>query len=307
MILGTKVQTYVDDKLVVKRVIRQKNEDCYILNNIETGDTESISKQDLIDKYVMLTPDAFINIMITTEHIDGMEDIKDVYFCVSRAADVKEWPPALVLRQNVYSSFKGIGGLDIYVGECRTIVNSVKDDIETMMSFSDIDSKYSVSSYIDDSLDDILECVSNRFKKSINTTLSIIRRSLSNIGVEVKGMCDTVEQLLEENDFMGNYKSIFNIVQIDFPIIIDKRSYNADGDIVLNNKQKSRIESMLNRHIKDIKIIEYDKDLDISKIVSKQHIVVSDSENKIYLIAYDTDGYICNDEGDKQIISSMIK
>ena len=112
MILGTKVQTYIDDKLVVKRVIRQKNEDCYILKNIDTGDTESISKQDLIDKYVMLTPDAFINIMITTEHIDGMEDSEDsVTLMTLHSAKGLEFPVVFLvgLEEGIFPGNKSIG------------------------------------------------------------------------------------------------------------------------------------------------------------------------------------------------------
>ena len=120
-----------------------------------------------------------------------------------------------------------------------------------------------------------------------------------------KGATESLNQLWEENDFIGNYKSLFNIVQIDFPIVLGKESYNADGDIVLNEKKKQRLEDMLRRYISDIRVIKYDKDIDISKIVNVQHVVVCDETNQIYLIAYSVDGYYTDNDGDSQVLESF--
>jgi hypothetical protein len=120
-----------------------------------------------------------------------------------------------------------------------------------------------------------------------------------------KGTAVSIRQLWEENDFIGNYKSLFNIVQIEFQIVLGKESYNTDGDIILNPKQKNRLEDMLRRYIANIRVIKYDKDIDISKIVNVQHVVVCDSENKIYLIAYNVDGYYAESEDDMQVLKSF--
>ena len=125
-------------------------------------------------------------------------------------------------------------------------------------------------------------------------------------GEEITIVCDVDNNSKIENDFIGNYRSIFNITQIDFPIVLGKESYNAEGDIILNEKQKQRLEDMLRRYIsKNIKVIKYDKDIDISKIVNVQHVVVCDSENQIYLIAYTIEGYYTNNEDDAQVLESF--
>lgn len=305
-IIGTKYQIFEDGILKVRRAVRAKGEDIYVLKEDGVNSNFIVTAKELSDKYVKLTPDAFLNIMITKEpSYEGLE-VNDVYFCVNRSCDLvaSNNVPSLILRQNIYSRFKNVefGTFDsVYVGECATIVNSSKEDLEGMMQFEEIVKQYSISTYLDDSLKDILACIPNKLKKDINATLLSIKSTIP----IAKGTTETIEQLLEENDFIGNYKSIFNIVQIDFPIILGKESYNKDGDIILNNKQKSRLEDILRRYISNIKVIKYDKDIDISKIVTTQHVVVCDSNNDIYLIAYSVDGYYANNEDDRQVLESM--
>ena len=62
---------------------------------------------------------------------------------------------------------------------------------------------------------------------------------------------------------------------------------------------------MLRRYISNIRVVKYDKDIDISKIVNVQHVVVCDSENKIYLIAYDVVGYYAESEDDAQVLKAF--
>ena len=304
-ILGEKFQIYIDDELRIRRIIKIKNEECFVLKDTKSGETIIISKNDLYDKYVKLTPDAFLNIMITKEESYSNIEDNDVYFCVNRSCDLVHGStiPSLLLRQNIYSIFKNqfATNNDIYVGDCLTIVNSEKNDIEESMTFKEIKKSYSIAMYIDDTVDDIIECISSKFKKEINTLLKKLKdNAMSNI----KGFNDNIESLLEENDFIGNYYSLFNITKIDFPIILGKESYNDEGDIILNDKQHKAVEDLLRKYITNIKVIKYDKDIDISKIVSIDHVMVCDSNNEIFLIAYECTGYYVN-ENNIDIAKSM--
>lgn len=306
-IVGTKYQIFEGDNLKVRRVVRAKDADTYVLKESGVDHNFIVTGQELSDKYIRLTPDAFLNIMITKEPAFEGNDINDVYFCINRSTDITMGVhyPVLILRQNIYSKFKNIGASlfgDVYIGECATVVNSSKEELADFMTFEEIIKQYSVAVYLDDSEKDILACIPNKFKKDINTVLCSIKSSMPEM---CKGTTESLEQLLEENDFIGNFKSIFNITQIDFPIVLGKESYNADGDIVLNAKQKQRLEDILRRYISNIRVIKYDKDIDISKIVSVQHVVVSDSENQIYLIAYDVDGYYVENTDDAQVLESF--
>lgn len=296
-ILGEKFQIYIDDELRIRRIIKIKNEECFVLKDTKSGETIIISKNDLYDKYVKLTPDAFLNIMITKEESYSNIEDNDVYFCVNRSCDLVHGStiPSLLLRQNIYSRFKNqfATNNDIYVGDCLTIVNSEKNDIKESMTFKEIKKSYSIAMYIDDTVDDIIECISSKFKKEINTLLKKLK---DNAMFNIKGFNDNIESLLEENDFIGNYYSLFNITKIDFPIILGKESYNDEGDIILNDKQHKAIEDLLRKYITNIKVIKYDKDIDISKIVSIDHVMVCDSNNEIFLIAYESTGYYINED-----------
>lgn len=191
---------------------------------------------------------------------------------------------------------------EIYIGDCETIVNSSKEEIAELMTFEEIIKQFSIAVYIDDSEKDLLACIPNKFKNDINTVLCSIKSVMPEM---CKGTTESIEQLWEENDFIGNFKSIFNITQIDFPIVLGKESYNSEGDIILNTKQIEHLEDILRRHITDVKTIKYDKDIDISKIVNIQHVVVSDSENNIYLIAYTIVDYYAENDDDQQVLEAF--
>lgn len=306
-IIGTKYQIFENDELKVRRVVRAKGDDTYVLKENNTDKNFIVPGKELADKYIRLTPDAFLNIMIVKEPAYEGTEVNDVYFCVNRATDITVGvqEPALILRQNIYSKFKNISASlfgDVFIGDCATVVNSSKEELAEFMTFEEIVKQHSVAVYIDDSENDILACIPNKFKKDINTILCLIKSSMPEM---CKGATETIEQLWEENDFIGNFKSIFNIVQTDFPIVLGKESYNSEGDIILNAKQKQRLEDLIRRYISNIRVIKYDKDIDISKIVHVHHVVVSDSENKIYLIAYDVDGYYADNNDDTQVLEAF--
>ena len=304
--IGMKYQIYEGDDLKVRRAVRTKGDGTYVLKEDGVEQNFIISSEELSGKYVALTPDAFLNIMIVKEPSYEGSEIDDVYFCVNRATDMSMGiqEPVLILRQNIFSRFKNVISTmfnEIYIGECATIVNSSKEELAEIMTFKEITNQCGIAVYIDDSEQDILSCIPNKFKKDINATLCSIKSAMQHC----KGVTETIEELWKDNDFIGNFKSVFNITQIDFPIVLGKESYNAEGDIVLNNKQKQRLEDVLRRHISNIRVIKYDKDIDISKIVNVQHVVVSDSENIIYLIAYDIDGYYAENESDMQVLEAF--
>ena len=128
-----------------------------------------------------------------------------------------------------------------------------------------------------------MELIGNK-AKIYNTTLECIynEKAANNI----KGYCRSLKELCKDNHFIEAYRSLFNITTIDWSIVLGKQSFNEDGDIILNSKQIKAIEDMIRKYITDVKVIEYGYDVDISKIVSYAHIIVSDVNEKIYLIAY---------------------
>ena len=281
-ILGTKYQTYIDDELVVLRLVNIKSENKFTMVDRE-GNKLSMTKEEL-DKCIKLDSDALLCLMTAT--LD--EDVRDVYACVHRTDDMRNGikEPVMILRQNIYSSSKNAfnAGMDIYVGECLTNPKFDNDEqFKSLLEFNTIDDTLSVALYVDDKFKDIKQFITGHNARKFDEVLRTIKSN--NTQSMLKGYCETLDQLFEENNFMFNYRMIFNIAQVDFPIELDNNT-DKDGVITLNSKQISRLEDLLRAYITDVKVLKYDKDIDISKIVSKTHIMISDETENIYLVSY---------------------
>lgn len=285
-ILGTKYQTYIDDDLMIFRLVNIKSDDKFIV--IDKDNKRISMTEEELNKCVALSPDAVLNVMSTSSTSTG-EKLHDVYACVNRLEDMKNDnnKPVLILRQDTYSmsknSFTRLGDY-IYVGDCVTNINCADDDtFLSLLEYEKIDDTLSVALYADDKYKDIKQFIIGHNAKKFNETLCSIK--ISNTNEMVKGYCESLEELFEENNFMINYRAIFNITQVDFPIILDN-NVSDDGVITLNNKQINRIEDILNCYITEVSALKYDKDIDISKIVEHTHIMISDVDENIYLVSY---------------------
>lgn len=268
-----------------------KNENTISLKNLSTGEISNVDTDYVLNNLVKLTPDAILNIMLCEDDVNGSK-YEDVYVVVYRTATIESGntEPDLILRQDVYSytknnPFTAFGTNIIYVGDCITKFTMPGDGFKMMdlFEYSRVKVNHSFDLYSDDKLDDIMELIGNKAR--------IYDATLKNIHDEkaadnIKGYCSSLKELCEDNHFIEAYRSLFNITTIDWNIVLGKQSFNEDGDIVLNSKQIKAIEDMIRKHITDVKVIEYGYDVDISKIVSYAHIMVSDVNEKIYLIAY---------------------
>lgn len=288
--LGAKYQFYVDDELVILRLINIKSEDKFVMID-KDNKRISMTSEDL-KKCIRLEPDAILNIMSTT----GKDGIRDVYACVNKAEDMKNGisNPALVLRQDIYSSSKnafGNVGNDIYVGEC--MIRYGEETLDNLLDFEKIDDSISICLYVDDKTEDINRFVIGHNVKKINEVLCQIKSH--NTNDMIKGYCESVKELLNDNNFIGYYRDIFNIMQVDFPIELGNNT-SDDGVIKLNEKQINRLEHILSCKMIDVKALKYDKDIDISKIITSTHIMISDETENIYLVSFINGGAIVDSD-----------
>ena len=287
-ILGFKYQTYEGGKLKVYRVIRYKLDD--VLIEDQNGKYKYVKATELKDKYIKLIPDAFINIMLTD--IDKKDD---VYVCVNKGSDLAARinTPALVLRQNCIDYDKSqiminVSG-KIYVGQCIINNGNNASDIIGLMEYDSIDYSVSIAAYVDDTLEDIIKCIPHKVYDRINKALKAIKEPAKD-NHTITGYYDDFKKLLINNSFIPNYRRIFNIVQVDWRVDLGKQSYNSNGDLVFNNKQRTLFEEEIRQYVENIRIIKYDKDINIANIVASPHIMISDANEIIYLIAYDIVG-----------------
>ena len=284
--LGSKFQVFENNKRVVYRALRYDNPEqtSVVMINCETEDLKTFDVDKVLDTMIALEADAILNLMITS-YSDGGDDVYAwVYRVDSIIAGVTE--PAIILRQDVYSYLKNPLAMDgkIYVGDCLT--QDTMPNGEKLMAVNDFDHvtfNHDIRLYVNDTLDDIFNIIPKSVQKKFNKVLDKLCKKNSEL---IVGYCSTLRKLFEDNKFIDAYRSIFNINQVDFPIILGKESYNKDGDLILNSKQIKRIEDMLRKNIADIKVIKYDYDIDIKEIVSYDHVLISDVTQEIFLIAY---------------------
>lgn len=290
-ILGYKYQIYENGELKIYRVNKYKNENTVISTDVDTKERKIISVQDLTNKYVKLTADALMNIMIT----DKTELNKDVYVCVNACNRSNKISPDIILRQQIYSATKNqfeMGNM-IYVGDCVSEFTDLSGSILEMtfndyLEFANIDYAASFAIYIDDNIDDIIMAIDPKTLKCVNDTLKSIKTKFEK--PNIIGYTESLQDLMIENNFIIKFRELFNIAHIDWPIDLGEESYNSDKDLILNNKQINNLQDIIRQYMKNVKVIKYAKDIDISKIVSYKHIMVSDSTDTIYLIVYESDG-----------------
>ena len=193
-----------------------------------------------------------------------------------------------MLRANVYSYFKNLSakGNDIWVGECiNDVDNPNQGSLMDLAEFTKVIESRHLSMYLTDNVSDLIQCVDVAFKAKVDEVLNEMSDRFTE-SPNIKGYARTLEELMTINDFIGETRAAFNIHKVDWKVILDEDSYDINGDIVLNGKQKQALEDILRQTIDDIRIVPYDKDVDVSKIVRFSHIMVSDATNQIYLIAY---------------------
>lgn len=306
-VIGTKYQTYENEKLKIYRVVEQISSHHYLIIDND-GKEKTIREQELIDKYIKLIPDAFMNIMITDK-----EEYPDVYVCVNKASSLEAniMIPDLILRQSllfndIHDTFKTN---TITFGMCIT-TQTTGTNLSEYMEFKNIEYSMSIALYIDDNIDDIFKILDKTTGlEKVNNMLKYIKTKYGNNTemFSVLGYADNLKELMQDNEFIPRFRELFNVTTLNWQIILGKESYDKDGNIILNKKQIESLSSILRCIIKPLIILKYDKDIDISKIVAFKHIIVSDSDNNMYLIAYKE---IANPEiinNNTDVISAMMK
>ena len=306
--LGIKYQTYIEDTLVVLRLIKIEEKDGNKIYTLLDNNNKrvKIDSEEKLKSFVILSPDAILNIMST--ECDNTD--KDVFMCVQKKrkieTDCKKIMPDLIVRQDIYSNTKNWfnSGNTIYVGDC--LVNNTyqfEQEYENFFYFHSIVESDSIALYIDDKIEDIKTILTQKRFNKFNDTLKDIKKKKENHWTV--GYCESLVELMETNSFIPNFRSLFNIHQLDFPIGL-YNNINDDGVVLLNNKQINRLQQFLQKYISDIFVLKYDKDINVSKIIRNTHIMVSDSNYDIFIITYKVDGEMVT-EDNIDIVNAMNK
>ena len=289
--IGSKFFTYVGDDRKEIRVIGVKNDKVIVISLIDMCENDNLIHSteltlDELEKknYVEVIPDAKLDLMITSY---SDETKKDVYAWVYRMDNIIDGisNPSLMLRQDMiaYSknTFRNTFSLE-YVGDCITDKNNPTNaSLVSLADFSTVDKNYTISLYISDKLNDIMLCIDSDFMNEVNSVLHNLTKYNDD---HIQGYCDNLLQLFKYAGFIGHFRSVFNITQVDFEI--DPQEDDS-GTLKLTEEQQHKIEDLLSKYITNVIVIKYDADIDLKEIVEYKHIIISDITETIYLIAFD--------------------
>lgn len=288
-IIGTKWQIYENKELKIYRIISQTSTHCTLLS--PEGTEKIVRSQELIDKYIKIIPDAFMNILIT-----DINEFPDVYICVNKSESLKinKISPDLILRQSLlYDNDDVFANNNIITfGKCVTTQNT-SSNLSEFMEFKNINDSMSMAIYIEDTIEDIFNILNKTtFIDKVNKELTKIKNEYGKGSkiFKVEGYVNNLKDLMIDNEFIQRFRELFNVTSLNW--LIDLGDYDEDESIKLNNKQINALSDILNTNISPIVVLKYDRDIDISKIVAYKHIIVSDKNYNMYLIAYEVN--ICN-------------
>lgn len=282
--IGLRYYKFINDKdYEVIRILRIKNSNSFVVKNETTNSVIKITK-DQLSEYIKLKSDGYI-----TFNILALDDgVEDVLVSLHRTLDIFKGDnfPYACCRQNIYDLFSNLIKRENeetreWVGTSMTKDTCPPDvDFNIALACNSVLYTDIINIYRDDTLEDILSMISvYRFDKVLNTLYDKMKDSKMFVGYT-----KTLKEFLTINDFMSDFYRSYNIIKINsFEI-------NFNGTSILEPEQIELLEDIIKYKMSNIYIIHYDRDIDMGAI-QRDYITVSDSGNKLYIIAYDKGEY----------------
>lgn len=236
--------------------------------------TAVISIDDLDNRFVLLNPDGFITI---SNIIYDKGKSKDVAVTVHKG---NELAPSIVARQNVLDIFYQPRDYHRKVGMAvsRETYGNAFDtlyDAEEAIDFK------SIAAYKEDDLDTILRYIGST-RKYNNTLKRIAAINTAKIYRDMYiGLCRTVKELLDNNEFMLEFNGLFDI--LEYPYLFDLSRVNAIG-----HEYDWFQEIFHDRKIVDLRYFPYDRTMDLKDILERdeKYFFVKAIDGSIFLILY---------------------
>lgn len=288
MRVGEKYYIRKNDKLLILRVKKLGEQVTVLVGE----DKFKIPKNKLIEEYTLLKPHGSIFFNIVNLH----NTTNDIIVTLFREEDKKtDQIPYAVCRQNITDFFtknviniqrsKGVLLEDEeYIGLSLS-KDTCMDDIpyEVMTACDGVQYSEEICVYLDDSIEDILYLVNKSSR--YNKVLQQLYDDSEKLGL--KGCNNNINDLLISNQFIEDFERGFNIIKFDLKL-------EYDNELSLISTHQKYLESIINVEMLNTYVFEYDYSIDISKI-QREHILVKDVDNILYIVAYDKGEYIESD------------
>jgi hypothetical protein len=285
--IGCKYYKFINDELNIIRLKRIKNSETVIIIDETNKEERKISTTEL-KEYTKLIPNGYIS--ASKVALDG--NMTDIIVSLHRKKDLdlNDNVPYAVCRQNIFDIFteqvKKKGDEASYVG-----VSINKDtcppnvDYRITLACNDVIEIYTFAVYLSDTFEDIMQFIPElRLNPTLLEMFEKINADERSAG-KIRGYCKSIRQLLKENNFMYDFLSAFNIHQVGFKI-----SYNTENSALIP-EQAFKLEGLIKKEMIATCVIPFDFDINMKEI-KREHIMVSDADEKIYIIAYDAGEYV---------------
>lgn len=279
---GTKFFKYNEDSepevIRVRYVDKVRDKVKYTDSNNEK---KYMSFKEFKENYRMLRPDGIVNII--TAKVDN---VTDVIVTVAKLDNSNRDIPFAVCRQYIYDVFSNMTNNKIYSNPIIGVSISEKTcpanvNFRDVLSCTGMKDFITLSVYLDDTLDDIIGLANQSKYNSILRT-SAEYTSINLLRPNTTGLCYTLRELLENNNFIYDFRQCFDVVEV--PYHIDPNSDMLSMDNLLY------IEDMIKQNIMATYVIKYSKEIDLREI-RREYMLVSSSADKyqdVYIVGYDT-------------------
>lgn len=281
---GSKFFRYIEDK-DEPEVIRIRNID-YKKDIVkyfdEDGNKKDMRYNDLITNYRMLSPDALIS--FSTVISGGTHDvIVALKVMPKNTNDLKSMneTPDVICRQMVSDFFtnnlvkeENVTYLGVSVSKSTCPVDI---DFNFLLACTSLTYSRMVAAYLDDTLEDILSVFDNSiFDKVLESIYIVFGENES-----YRGVVKTLKELLNNNNFMYDFRKCFNIMEVPYTIDDELEGLDPYNQLFLENELKV--------NIMETYLIRYTKEINLNKI-KRDYVLVTcaqDNHSKVYIVGYD--------------------
>lgn len=288
--IGAYFFKYENEDLVLLRLWKVKDKNRYIMKDMKENVSVRLTK-DQFESYTMLKPDGLIVHVLASDPMQGIDTLCMLYKLEDIDNNIPE--PYAVCRQNIIDPFETLLNNDpnkTYVGVSISKDTAMEGfDFRSVCSAAGIREQRMHFVYKDDSLDDILKFAN---QVMFDKALGIIKNHMDESdNMKYVGFKNTYRELLEENDFMYDFRRAFGIIRINLAIDTSIERWTDDGIYKFNYKEVEVIESITKHQVIDPVLIKYDKSIDLDEI-KRSYIIFEDTNKNIYVLSYDKGNYI---------------
>lgn len=275
-----------EDKLNIFRILKvRKNEVIGVLND---KTRMSINNNEL-KTYTLLKPDGYLTLSV----VELGDKSEDVIISISKTTENNTLSaPFAVCRQSVLDVFANqimrddlplLIGTSVNQNTCPTNV-----DFKMLLACDNLKYYKIIACYMDDKLDDVLKLIDTTkfdevLSKIYHRAPAIVTKL--NTKLPVHGFCKSLRELIEYNDFELDYLAAFGIHKVDMVVKFDENTLSIDDE------QKKVIENIVGKYMFNTYVVKYDKTINTS-LIKRNHIFVSDKNDDIYIIAYDSGDHL---------------